>query len=206
MTFLRSAPLVALCLLPARIDPHDAQASQRSPRTPSCRERRRRRSIGRSVSPAIGRRPTGGWAGWLAEQGLVLDLGALVYHSRWITPAQSPKRFDTCFFLAVAPEDQVAAHDRIETTDQCWIIPQDALERAAEGDMLIWYPTEQTLRALAGADTVAALLTAARRQREVRGLQPHIEQGPGGWRVLPDDPAYPHERHASGGDLREQRR
>jgi 8-oxo-dGTP pyrophosphatase MutT (NUDIX family) len=40
---------------------------------------------------------------WVASSTLVLDLGALMPLSRWITPAQEPRRYDTIFFLACAP-------------------------------------------------------------------------------------------------------
>lgn len=52
--------------------------------------------------------------------------------SRWITPKMasvSSKRFDTRFFLAVMPAEQSAAHDNLETTDSCWLSPQEALTK-----------------------------------------------------------------------------
>jgi 8-oxo-dGTP pyrophosphatase MutT (NUDIX family) len=144
------------------------------------------------------------FAGWLAGEGLVLDLGALAYDARWVTPAQVPKRYDTCFFLAQAPPDQSAAHDPVETAGQRWLRPAEALERAAAGEMLLWYPTEHALRALGACATVQALLARARERAQVPRVQPHLEQGPQGPRIVhPDDPAYPHERYRPGGDLAE---
>lgn len=43
---------------------------------------------------------------WLHDRGLVLDLGALEYWSRWVTPRAEPRRYDACFFLAAAPPGQ----------------------------------------------------------------------------------------------------
>ena len=37
-------------------------------------------------------------------------------YAHWITPTFVPKRFDTWFFLAEAPEDQIALHDGSELT------------------------------------------------------------------------------------------
>jgi hypothetical protein len=42
-----------------------------------------------------------------AAQGLCLDLGALTYWSRWITPLGEHKRYDTRFFVA-RYEDELA--------------------------------------------------------------------------------------------------
>src|SRR5215471_20047487 len=46
----------------------------------------------------------------LAENNLWLALDELVPYAHWITPEGMPKRFDTWFFLAAAPPDQLGAH------------------------------------------------------------------------------------------------
>lgn len=159
----------------------------------------------RAIRARLGERREGASFGaWLRDEALVCDLGALAYHSRWITPAQAPKRYDTRFFLAAAPTGQRAVHDDVETTDQRWLTPTEALGRAAEGEMLVWYPTAHTLRSLVDEPSVESALARARAQGEVRVVQPHVEEGSGGRRIVhPDDPAYPHERYAPGGDLAE---
>jgi hypothetical protein len=55
------------------------------------------------LAPSFGRTAEA----WLAAQGLCLDLGALTYWSRWITPLGEHKRYDTRFFVA-RYEDELA--------------------------------------------------------------------------------------------------
>ena len=47
----------------------------------------------------------------VASGAVELATDLLVPFARWITPAIRSKRYDTFFFLAPAPADQVAAHD-----------------------------------------------------------------------------------------------
>ena len=47
----------------------------------------------------------------LADNGMVLALDELMPYAHWITPEGMPKRFDTWFFLAGAPPEQLGAHD-----------------------------------------------------------------------------------------------
>jgi 8-oxo-dGTP pyrophosphatase MutT (NUDIX family) len=117
---------------------------------------------------------------WLAERRLVLDLGELVYWSRWITPEGSPRRYDTCFFLARAVAGQVADHDGVETTAQRWFTPQEALT----SDLQIIYPTKHTLQDLAAFDDVDAVFAYGRRRSEVRINQPRLRRTADG-RVVP---------------------
>src|SRR5262245_245614 len=53
----------------------------------------------------------------LADSGVSLALDELVPYAHWITPEGMPKRFDTWFFLALAPPSQAGAHDGRESTD-----------------------------------------------------------------------------------------
>ena len=53
----------------------------------------------------------------MAREGLVPAIDRLVPFAHWITPAFLPKRFDTHFFLTLAPPDQALAHDRREAVE-----------------------------------------------------------------------------------------
>jgi hypothetical protein len=86
---------------------------------------------------------------------------ALVPFARWITPAFLPKRFDTHFFLALAPPDHALAHDGRETVDSLWIAPAQALKLNGERFKLL-FPTERNLWKLARHADAAAALAAAR--------------------------------------------
>ena len=127
-----------------------------------------------------------------AREGLCLATDALVPWAHWITPEIFPKRFDTHFFLASAPSDQVAAHDNREVTESVWIAPEDALDRYGRGVFPLVFATIHQLRALAGlADFAAARARFAGREPEV--IMPlAFPAEDGGFLVkLPNDPGEP---------------
>lgn len=98
----------------------------------------------------------------LSEESLSLQLASLEPLSRWITPDSEPVRFDTSFFLARAPHDQDADHDRMEAIDALWITPARALEVAARGEIRLAPPTARTLESLRDASSVEAAYALAR--------------------------------------------
>jgi 8-oxo-dGTP pyrophosphatase MutT (NUDIX family) len=89
-----------------------------------------------------------------------LDLNALVLTSRWITPIGVPKRFDTCFFLAIAGDDAVPSVDDGEDGEAVevrWITPSEAIET-----LPIVFPTLKNLEALAEYTTATELIDSRR--------------------------------------------
>jgi 8-oxo-dGTP pyrophosphatase MutT (NUDIX family) len=94
------------------------------------------------------------------------------YISHWITPRGAPRRYDTRFFVAAAPAEQVPLHDDRETIANLWVRPSDALERERKGELEMIFPTIKTLEAIAGFDRSADL----------------IEAVAGGFRVIGDAP------------------
>ncbi|MDX5329092.1 MAG: MBL fold metallo-hydrolase [Marinobacter sp.] len=95
------------------------------------------------------------------KHGLVVPLDRLAYLSHWVTPPGPPRRFDTRFFVAVAPEGQVAGHDGQETIDHVWISPAQALEEHRAGQRLLGLPTIRTLRVLCDFSSTAELMRYA---------------------------------------------
>jgi 8-oxo-dGTP pyrophosphatase MutT (NUDIX family) len=53
----------------------------------------------------------------LASEELLPAPDLLVHFAHWITPAEQPKRYDTQFFLAEAPVEQLAVHDGHEAVE-----------------------------------------------------------------------------------------
>jgi glyoxylase-like metal-dependent hydrolase (beta-lactamase superfamily II)/8-oxo-dGTP pyrophosphatase MutT (NUDIX family) len=96
-----------------------------------------------------------------AKHGLTVPLDRLAYLSHWVTPPGPPRRFDTRFFVAVAPERQVASHDGTETIDHVWIAPAQALEEHRAGVRLLGLPTIRTLRVLSEFGTTGELMRYA---------------------------------------------
>jgi 8-oxo-dGTP pyrophosphatase MutT (NUDIX family) len=125
------------------------------------------------------------------EESLQLDVGAMHYFSHWITPVGAPRRYDTRFFVARAPEAQVPLHDDHETIANLWIRPADALERHRAGDMEMILPTIRSLRAIGRFATSAELLAAAAIVTDIPPMLPRVVDDQGGLRiVLPGDPGY----------------
>jgi 8-oxo-dGTP pyrophosphatase MutT (NUDIX family) len=103
----------------------------------------------------------------LFDNGLVLALDLLVPYAHWITPEGMKKRFDTWFFLAVAPPEQLGMHDGKESTDSIWLSPREALDGGASGRFTLPFPTTRNLIKLGKQGSVEAALADARDSRVV---------------------------------------
>ncbi|WP_417508367.1 NUDIX hydrolase [Microbacterium sp.] len=79
--------------------------------------------------------------------------------SCWVPPVEAPKRVRTWFFLAHAPEGEIhpAPHEVMEAA---WLSPVDALQRHAQGSLMLFPPTWITLSALAEHTSIAEALAS----------------------------------------------
>jgi 8-oxo-dGTP pyrophosphatase MutT (NUDIX family) len=128
----------------------------------------------------------------VAREDLFLACDLLVPFAHWITPSMVPKRFDTHFYLAAAPADQLALHDGRESVDSVWIAPQAALDAAEAGRRTIIFPTLMNLARLAQAKNVADALARAR-SAPIVTVQPALVRGADGKPSLsiPPEAGYP---------------
>jgi 8-oxo-dGTP pyrophosphatase MutT (NUDIX family) len=108
-------------------------------------------------------RGQGAFAAHLAARGLAPDPGALRPFAHWITPAHSPKRFDTHFFLARAPEGQAPVHDGREAVEALFLPPAQAVAEAEEGRRTLVFATRLNLLRLARHRSVEEAFAAAAR-------------------------------------------
>jgi 8-oxo-dGTP pyrophosphatase MutT (NUDIX family) len=121
------------------------------------------------------------------ETGLVLaDPAALVPFARWITPPEVTIRFDTYFFLAVAPGDVEVVIDGEEIVDARWFEPGRALEGSEAGELLMVFPTIKNLEVIARFETADKLIEWAS-THEVKPVQPRVEGQGEAARIVIDD-------------------
>lgn len=118
-----------------------------------------------------------GIADMLEAEDLILDCEGLVPFAHWITPTFMAKRFDTYFYLAVAPPAQLAIHDGREMVDSVWLRPADAIAAEKSGARTIVPATLLNIQKLGFSANVADALDAARREPIVTVL-PTAEQRP----------------------------
>ena len=90
------------------------------------------------------------WQELMESQGLTPAVEQLHYLSRWVTPPDNTRRYDTRFFIAHAPVDQNPSHEDYEAIQTRWLRPQDALRESREGQMQLIFPTLVTLQAMSG--------------------------------------------------------
>jgi glyoxylase-like metal-dependent hydrolase (beta-lactamase superfamily II)/8-oxo-dGTP pyrophosphatase MutT (NUDIX family) len=99
------------------------------------------------------------------QAGMRLTPSGLYFFGHWVTPPGNAKRFDTRFFVARAPDSQVATDDDNETVEQLWLHPAEAIERRQELklgpptiSMIQWLlphrAVDEVLRAAAALDDV----------------------------------------------------
>ena len=95
------------------------------------------------------------------REGLRLPAGQVHYFAHWITPGGQPRRFDTRFFVTAMPPGQHPAHDAVETVDNRWVAPVEALAGHRIREMGLILPTIRTLSAITRFRTSRELLEAA---------------------------------------------
>lgn len=99
-----------------------------------------------------------GFAAALARAGAVPALDRMAPLARWVTPETLPRRFDTLFYLAPAPEGQQPVCDGGEAVGTLWASPRRLLAEAGAGQRRLVYATRMTLLRLADcADRAAAM-------------------------------------------------
>ncbi|MDY0012007.1 MAG: MBL fold metallo-hydrolase [Rhodocyclaceae bacterium] len=132
-----------------------------------------------------------GFRQFLAQQGLRPAFEGMAYFSHWLAPKGTQPRFDTRFFVAVAPPAQEPSHDQGETVAHAWLRPEEALARRDRGEFQLILPTAKTLELLAQFGDCATLLTHFQQSRSIPMTLPRRATGRDGPRsVLPQDYAY----------------
>ena len=127
------------------------------------------------------------------EEKLRLAVDTIRYVSHWITPVGEKRRFDTRFFVAVAPTAQDPLHDDKETIASLWVSPGDALGRAQRGELAMIPPTTANLQFLAAYHTTQDAVAAAQSIGVPTPILPKLRYDVDGrvvGIVFPDDPAY----------------
>ena len=135
-----------------------------------------------------------GFGQMLSLTGLRLASSAMFPWVRWITPrvpSMMNRRFDTRFFVAAVPADQVARHDDHEAVESAWLTPRRALQQYWQREIELAPPQIMSLAHLSRFPDVAAATSDARRR-----LPPVVQPEPfdeDGARVI----CYPgDERHS----------
>jgi 8-oxo-dGTP pyrophosphatase MutT (NUDIX family) len=124
----------------------------------------------------------------LRAEKLRLACGCLVPFAHWITPVNMPKRFDTHFFVAAAPEGHAGAHDGRESVDSVWINPDVTIAERKKWNLV--FPTKLNLMKLARFKTVADAIDGARANPPLT-VTPWIEETPEGQRLrIREDAGY----------------
>ena len=132
---------------------------------------------------------------FLAERSLRLDLAGLHPFARWLTPVVEARRYDTRFFLTIAPAGQIGAHDDLETMSSFWARPETLLRRFLAGEVQLAPPTHRTLEFL-GRFALVADAIAATRASSLEVICPLLvpHKDPNGEEtmalVLPGDPEH----------------
>ncbi len=130
------------------------------------------------------------FADFLEQEQLRLACDVLVPFAHWVTPDMMPKRFDTWFYLAVAPSDHLAVHDGTESVDSIWISPENALTGEKEGTYTIIFPTRLNIELLGESSTVSDAISAAR-AHDIKTVLPWTEaREDGTYLCIPRDAGY----------------
>lgn len=133
---------------------------------------------------------------FLHDLGLALAPNAVRPWSWWLTPEVEKRRFDTRFFVAMAPPRQEGSPDGDETTNSCWMPLAEAMDRYQSGAIDMAPPTVATLVEMAAFTTVAAIMDQAPWDEACRFPCFARNEANDLVILLPGDPDYPRDAQA----------
>lgn len=130
-------------------------------------------------------------ATFLADEGLRLAADLLEPYSNWVTPEFRPRRFDTFFLMARAPEGQKIHHPGTEADEVFWVRPHDILAEVDANRRRMMFTTYSNLSMLRDCHTVDEALAIARAMPKI-AVSPVRFQSPDGPRLrIPAESGYP---------------
>ena len=94
----------------------------------------------------------------LESEELRCDLASLGYFLIGRPPLQVSQRFDTRFFVAALPPDQIPLESSYEVTHSLWLAPERAMQLHERGQLPMIFPTFVSLRTLADFETLESVL------------------------------------------------
>jgi 8-oxo-dGTP pyrophosphatase MutT (NUDIX family) len=132
------------------------------------------------------------FADLLAGHGLALELEALTPFARWMPAFKQPRKFDTLFYVAAAPEgDWTPLPQPGECVLAEWQAPTRLVEEIAGGKRSAIFPTKRNLERLAQHDRLAAMVEDAT-SHSIDTIVPWIEEIDGEPHVrIPENRGYP---------------
>src|SRR5262249_2172990 len=130
------------------------------------------------------------------EVGVRIDPSTLIDVGRWVTPAFAPRRFDTCFFLAMCPAGEEPRVVTGENDIAEWIRPADAVTKWMQEPILMAPPVLHAVRCLSGGlGNIASRMKAVPRANGEE--MPEIEMCPGIVLVPLRTPTLPPATHTN---------
>ena len=125
------------------------------------------------------------------QLGARFDLSNIAPFAHWVTPRTAPRRWDTHFLVARAPEGQFARCDGSETVGVEWISPEAAIECGDKGTREVLFSTRANLLLLAQSRNIDEAIAAARIRPHFE-VHPQAERRADGIRVfIPEEAGYP---------------
>lgn len=135
----------------------------------------------------------------LTAESLTLSAEHVHYFAHWITPPFESRRYDTRFFLVIAPDGQEPVPDYSEIVHGEWFTPLAALEAYRSGGIQLAPPTLCTLEDLAESATLEDAVAWAQAEVPIP-IEPRLETIDGCMHLLlPGDPLFPSEIPVPGG-------
>ena len=109
----------------------------------------------------------------LKTEKLSLAMDDLAYFAHWLTPSREKRRYDTRFFVAHQPPEQVPVIDDFETVASAWRSPSAAIQDYRNGEIALAPPTLRILEDIGAHRSVEALMAWAK-ARAVWPIMPKV--------------------------------